>query len=362
MVELPEGHLLNNRYEILSSLGAGGMGSVYLARDTVLTEEVVALKVLHADYTRDEAQMQRFLREVQLMRRVNHPNVVRTFDVGAAEGVVFFSMEYVPGRPLSDLIDEQVIDRAFAPELLIQVSEGLSAIHEANIVHRDLKPGNLMITENGNVKITDFGVARPATSDLTAHDEIIGSVHYMAPEVWLGKEITGAADYYGLGIILYELVTGALPFQHERPATLMWMHVKSEPIAPIQLNPELEPWVNKLILKLMSKSPLDRPRNAKEVTNVVNFYVSRQTNSVSRSNLSTASATFSRASLAGIKKGRKDTSLISAIGHRSIIKKVRGAGIFQLNVFSSLIVTVWMFLLVYLFLLVLVPKAADLFS
>lgn len=263
------GYLIAGRYEIEKLLGSGGMGAVYLAKDRILASDHVAIKVLHRQLAFEQKYTQRFLREVQLMRRVNHPNVVRTFDVGADGDTVYLTMEYAPGRSLLRLIERDNLAVEQLPELIIQICEGLEAIHSAGIIHRDLKPENIIVVEDGTAKITDFGVARPEFSELTAHNEIIGSAAYMAPEVWSGKSLTTSLDLYGLGIILYEMATGSLPFEAESPAALMRKHLDEEPVAPREVNKAVPQWLNRVILRLMAKAPEDRPRSAREVIEMV---------------------------------------------------------------------------------------------
>ncbi len=262
---LSQGYVIAGRYEIQKLLGTGGMGSVYLVADRILGEEQVAIKILHKQFAFEQKYTQRFLREVQLMRRVNHKNVVRTFDVGADGDLVYFTMEYVHGQSLLDLITTRTFPKNQLLSTIIQLCEGLEAIHNANIIHRDLKPGNIIILEDGTIKITDFGVARPETSELTAHNEVIGSSPYIAPEVWLGDKLTNAVDLYSFGVILYELNTGVLPFDAESPALLMRMHLDRAPVPPKELNKTVPSWLNRLILKLLEKSPLARPRDAREI-------------------------------------------------------------------------------------------------
>lgn len=263
------------RYRILKPLGIGGMGTVYLAQDSVLNEETVAIKILHGDYVRDQKHTQRFLREVQLMRRVNHANVVRTFDVGSDDDIVYFTMEFVPGRPLDEIIEQRDLQRNQLPKLICNICSGLQAIHEAGIIHRDLKPGNILVTNDYGAKIADFGVARPEASDLTAHNEIIGSSSYMAPEVWLGNQLTASVDLYSLGIILYEICTGDRPYKGDSAAILMRLHLDRDPVPPKSLNPSIPLWLNKLVLKLLAKSPLDRPKTAQEIVDYVNLQADR---------------------------------------------------------------------------------------
>ena len=267
---LASGFVISNRYIIKSALGSGGMGCVYLAQDTVLDGTLLAIKVLHSDIAQDDAQSKRFLREVQLMRSVNNPCVVRTFDVGLDGDLLYYTMEYVEGRSLTALMESNELDFSKIAEIIYKVCLGLQAVHEKEIIHRDLKPANIMILDDGQVKITDFGVARSKGSNLTQHDEIIGSVCYIAPEVWLGKPLTHSVDLYSLGIILFELLVGKAPFEDEEPATMMWYHVKQPPVPPKSINESIPNWLSQITLKLLSKNPDERPRNAKEIAEI--FY------------------------------------------------------------------------------------------
>lgn len=269
---LAAGTLIAGRYRILKPLGTGGMGSVYLAADRLLGDEKIAIKILHTGFVNDETQMARFLREVQLMRKVNHKNVVRTYDVGTDREYNYFTMEFVPGMQLEKLLGPKGVPQDEIVGYATQLCEALQAVHAAGIVHRDLKPGNILVLEDGTLRITDFGVARPEISNLTAHDEIVGSVCYIAPEIWLGKKITASVDLYALGIILYELATGQVPFDGESPAMLMRSHLDKAPTPPKQLNPAVELWMSKLILRLLAKSVNDRPRDAKEVLEYIKLH------------------------------------------------------------------------------------------
>ncbi len=269
---LQEGEKISERYYIRRILGSGGMGSVYLADDMMLENRPVAVKILHKDYCRDQNLTKRFLREVQLMHSVNHVNVVRTYDVGRDRDFLYFTMEFLSGKPLDNCFDSSTPDINAIVNITTQICEGLGAIHAADIVHRDLKPGNIIVVKDQLVKITDFGVARPKASELTQHNEIIGSVDYMAPEVWLGKPLTPAVDFYSLGIILYELTTGRLPFDAEQPAALMWMHVKRPPSPPASLRPEIPAWLNQFILKLLAKNPQERGKSTQELVAYLNAH------------------------------------------------------------------------------------------
>ena len=236
------------------------MGDVYLATDSLLGgDERIALKILHPQLCRDERHSKRFLREVQLTRKVTHQNVIRTYDVGHSDGRLYFTMEYVEGRPLSEIIAEGPIRYEMACEITKAVCHGLDAIHAVGIIHRDLKPANIIILKSGDVKIADFGVARAGYSNLTRDNEIVGSAPYMPPELWLGREIGPASDLYALGVILYEMVTGILPFDGDSAPELMAKHLETTPPSPYELNSAVPQGFSALVLSLLQKSPEKRP-------------------------------------------------------------------------------------------------------
>ncbi len=262
---LPPGTVIAGRYEIERLLGVGAMGSVYLARDSVLENEQVAVKVLHAEFSHSPNYSQRFLREVQIMRRISHPNVVRTFDVGSDRDIVYFTMEYIGGQSLDKFIGEQYFSYEEIQDLIEQICEALNAIHTNNIVHRDLKPENIIINDEKLVKITDFGVARPEVSKLTQQHEVVGSAGYMAPEVWLGKRPKPSVDLYSLGVVIYELVSGQLPFDAESPGVLMRLHLDRQPEPLKNLKPDVPVWLNRLVMRLLAKSAQERPKSALEI-------------------------------------------------------------------------------------------------
>lgn len=259
------GILLNGRYEIVSSIGTGGMGAVYLARDTENNQRNVALKVLHKTFAANKTYVSRFLREVELLERVDHPNVVRIFDFATDHDLIYYTMEYVPGKTLEQLLEQGAIDFVLLSRMIAGVCRGLHAIHQCEIVHRDLKPGNIIIGRNGDIKITDFGVARPRSSRLTGINQRIGSVAYMAPEIWRGEEPTAAVDYYSLGVMLYELITRRLPFDHPNPLRMMELHLDHIPDPPSRLNPNVPAWLDDLIVRLLAKNPELRINTAHEI-------------------------------------------------------------------------------------------------
>lgn len=264
------------RYKITELLGEGGMGKVYLCLDTMLGDERLALKVLHPDLCRDEKHTKRFLREVQLTRKVTHPNIVRTFDVGTYKDRFFFTMEFAEGITLKDKIEGSPLDAQTTVQIIREICRGLAAIHEADIIHRDLKPGNVIITSQGAVKITDFGVARPGLSELTAYNEVVGSVAYMAPEIWSGKNVSPATDIYALGILTYRMITGVLPFDGEAPAEVMCKHLETKPTPPQELARETPLWLNNLIFHMLEKDPAKRPSSARQLIEKIDDKVARR--------------------------------------------------------------------------------------
>jgi len=266
---LPIGYVLSSRYVLDSFLGSGGMGSVYLCRDTLLEDKVVAVKILHREFARDVELTRRFLREVNMMHSVNHPNVVRTFDAGVENGIFYFTMEFVEGLLLDEYLEAAGRDYTLLGRITAQICKGLEAIHGQNIVHRDLKPGNILVSESGFVKITDFGVARPISSGNTTHREIMGSLDYIPPEVFQGLEITPASDFYSLGVILYGIVTGEFPFEADDPMAIVWKHVHEEARPPRELCEDIPPWLDVLIMGLLSKDPKERPQSAREIIRLV---------------------------------------------------------------------------------------------
>lgn len=275
--QIDSGSLFAGRYLIKSVLGSGGMGKVYLACDTMLADELVALKVLHADLSTNENLKARFIREVQVTRKVTHANVVRTYDVGCEKEKLYFTMEYIEGSTLKDAIKGEPLPIHDATKIMLEISAGLQAIHDLEVIHRDLKSSNVIISNSGAIKISDFGVARPGNSELTGADELLGSATHIAPETW--KEGNGSiqTDIYALGVIAYELVTGILPFDGKSAHELMFKHLKLDPVAPVDINPEIPRWLNSLILRMLDKNPQLRPQSASDLIAEINLRLRKST-------------------------------------------------------------------------------------
>ncbi|MCL1918172.1 MAG: Stk1 family PASTA domain-containing Ser/Thr kinase [Peptococcaceae bacterium] len=256
--------LLGDRYKIEGKLGSGGMALVYKAKDTLL-ERSVAIKVLREQFVSDEAFVKRFRREAQSAASLSHSNIVSIYDVGRDGDIDYIVMEYIQGKTLKDIVREngplQLMD---AINIVYQVGEALRHAHANDIVHRDIKPQNIMVTPDGRAKVTDFGIARAATSATLTHTgDIIGSVHYLSPEQARGAIVTEQSDIYSLGIIIYELITGQLPYDGDTPISIALKHLQETPQLPGQLGQGNE--LDGVIARAMAKSTDDRYRNAKEL-------------------------------------------------------------------------------------------------
>ncbi len=270
MVEPPlleRGKLFAGRYEVIEELGRGGMGSVYRVEDKKVHEEI-ALKLINTEIARDKKIIDRFSHELKVARQISHRNVCRMYDLGEAEGSHFITMEYVQGEDLRSLlkrIGRLPEDKALA--IARQVAEGLAEAHHLGIVHRDLKPGNIMVDRAGNAKVMDFGIARSTKAKVvTATGLIIGTPDYMSPEQAEGKEVDGRSDIYSLGVILYEMTTGMVPFEGETALAVAMKHKSEAPRDPRELNPQISVALSVLILKCLEKDKEKRFQSASELS------------------------------------------------------------------------------------------------
>ena len=221
--------MINDRYEIIKSIGEGGMANVYLAMDTFLDRKV-AVKVLRGDLSTDEKFIRRFQREAYNASALSHPNIVEMYDVGEDNGTYYIVMEYIEGRTLKQLLKKR--GNLTTPEvvdIMLQLTDGIAYAHDKYIIHRDLKPQNIMISDDGKIKITDFGIAVALNStQLTQTNSVMGSVHYLPPEQASGKGATTKSDIYSMGIMLFELLTGKLPFKGENAVEIALKHMKDD--------------------------------------------------------------------------------------------------------------------------------------
>ena len=262
-----EGKVLGNRYEIIEKVGNGGMATVYKATDLVL-KRYVAVKVLRDEFTTDEEFIKRFETEAQSAAKLVHPNIVSIFDVGIDNGIYYIVMELIQGKTLKEIILEErgPLPWKWSLNVVIQIASALEMAHKNNIIHRDIKPHNIIITEDGIAKVTDFGIAKAVSnSTITAFGKTIGSVHYFSPEHARGGYTDAKSDLYSLGVVLYEMVTGRVPFDADTPVSVALKHMQEEPIQPIEINTHLPEAVNKIVLKLLKKDPMLRYQTATEL-------------------------------------------------------------------------------------------------
>ncbi len=261
------GSLFAGRYEIQALLGKGGMGVVYRAHDRDL-DDLVAIKTLRSEaVSADPTLLDRFKQEIRLARRITHPNILRTHDLGEANGLRYLSMEYVKGITLKHLVEtDEVLPTPVALRIAKQMCAGLAAAHEAGVIHRDIKPQNILIEPTGGLKIMDFGIAR-LTEDrgMTATGTVIGTPDYMSPEQARGLPLDFRSDIYSTGVVLYELFTGTLPFEGDSPLAVVLKHVQEKPPSPQARHPGIDPKVAAIILRCMQKDPADRYQSVNEL-------------------------------------------------------------------------------------------------
>lgn len=261
-----KGQKINDRYQIIKSIGEGGMANVYLAYDTILDRDV-AVKVLRGDLSNDEKFVRRFQREALNASSLSHPNIVEVYDVGDDNGQYFIVMEYIEGKNLKELTKKRgKLTTTEVVDIMSQIADGLSVAHDSYIIHRDIKPQNIMILENGLVKITDFGIAMAMNAtQLTQTNSVMGSVHYLPPEQASGKGSTLKSDIYSMGILMYELLTGVLPYRGDNAVEIALKHLK-EPLPSIREElPDLPQSVENIILKSAAKNPKNRYNDAREM-------------------------------------------------------------------------------------------------
>mgnify|MGYP004530916731 CR=1 FL=1 len=261
-----KGQKVNDRYEILTTIGEGGMANVYLAKDTILDRKV-AIKVLRGDLATDEKFVRRFQREALSASSLSHPNIVEIYDVGEDNGDYFIVMEYVPGKNLKQLIKKRGgLTVSEVVDIMLQITSAMSVAHDNLIIHRDLKPQNILIKDDGGIKITDFGIAMALNAtQLTQTNSAMGSVHYFPPEQASGKGATLKSDVYSLGIMMYELIVGELPFRGDNAVEIALKHLK-EPMPRIRdVLPDVPQSVENVVLKATAKNPKNRYANANEM-------------------------------------------------------------------------------------------------
>ncbi len=262
MAEINAGTIVDGRYKIVSRLGAGGMADVYLAEDQQLGRKV-ALKLLHRRFAEDPGFVERFRREAQAAAGLQHPNVVSVYDRGEYDGTYYIAMEYLPGRSLKQLIRQEApLDPIRAIDITIQILKAARFAHRRGVIHRDLKPHNVIVDDSDHAKVTDFGIARAGASDMTETGSIMGTAQYLSPEQAQGHAVSAGSDLYSVGVVLYELLTGRVPFDAEAAVTIALKHVSEAPTALTAVNPQVPPELEHIVLWVLNKNPADRPQDA----------------------------------------------------------------------------------------------------
>jgi eukaryotic-like serine/threonine-protein kinase len=262
MAGLAPGSLVDNRYKIISRLGAGGMADVFLAEDEQLGRKV-ALKLLYQRFAEDPGFVERFRREAQAAAGLQHPNVVSVYDRGSYDGTYYIAMEYLPGRSLKQLIRaEAPLDPVRAIDIALQILKAARFAHRRGVIHRDLKPHNVIVDDQDNAKVTDFGIARAGASDMTETGSIMGTAQYLSPEQAQGHAVSAGSDLYSIGVVLYEMLTGRVPFDAESAVTIALKHVSEAPPPMTVINPSVPPELEQVVMWALNKNPVDRPANA----------------------------------------------------------------------------------------------------
>lgn len=257
------GKRLNDRYKLLQLIGGGGMANVYLARDIILDRDV-AVKVLRLDFVNDELFIKRFRREAQAATSLNHENIVTIYDVGEDDGIYYMVMEYVRGCTLKQYIQQHApLPVQEALRMMDQLTGAIAHAHQNGVIHRDIKPQNILVSEDGTLKITDFGIAVALSSTtITQTNSVLGSVHYLSPEQAKGGMATEKSDIYSLGIVMFELLTGQLPFLGESAVAIVLKHLQTETPSVRRWNPNIPQSVENIVLKATAKNPLHRYNSA----------------------------------------------------------------------------------------------------
>ena len=266
--------ILAGRYELLDKIGEGGMAVVFKARDRLLSR-FVAIKILRPEYTKDMMFIESFRRESQIAAGLVHPNIVNVYDVGKEGNIYYIVMELIEGRPLSDIIKEEgALDPYRAANIAEQVASALSMAHKHQLIHRDVKPHNIMITTDGVAKITDFGIAKAVTGGTLVGEQqeaVMGSVHYFSPEQARGAYVDEKSDIYSLGIVLYEMLTGKVPFDGDTAVAVAVKHMNEEMVPPTELNPDIPIDLEEIVLKATNKLQTGRYRSADEMITALKF-------------------------------------------------------------------------------------------
>src|ERR1700688_1770434 len=257
--------IIDGRYRVISRLGSGGMAEVYLAQDQLLGRQV-AIKVLHHHFAEDHEFVERFKREASSAAALSPPNIVGIFDRGEWNGTYYIAMEYVAGRSLKAIVREDgALEPALAIDIVIQILRAARFAHRRGVIHRDLKPHNVILDEEDRARVTDFGIARAGASDMTLTGSIMGTAQYLSPEQAQGYAVSATADLYSVGVILYELLTGVVPFDGETAVAIAFKQVSAEPQPPSALRQGIPASLDAVVLRVLAKDPAQRYADADEL-------------------------------------------------------------------------------------------------
>src|SRR4051794_904742 len=264
MAEVVEGTVVDGRYRIQRRIGSGGMADVYCAQDSQLGREV-AIKVLHRRFARDREFVERFRREASAAAGLQHPNVVSVYDRGEYDGTYYIAMEYLRGRPLKELIREEApLDQLRTIDLAIQILEAAAFAHRRGVIHRDFKPHNVIVGQDGRLKVTDFGIARAGASEMTETGSIMGTAQYLSPEQAQGQRVGAQSDLYSIGVIVYEMLAGQVPFAGESAVSIALKHVGEQPPRLADLRHDVHPRLEQAVGRALLKDPAQRYASADE--------------------------------------------------------------------------------------------------
>ena len=264
MTEVAANTLVDSRYRILNRIGSGGMADVYLADDTHLGRQV-ALKVLHRRFAQDQEFVERFRREAKSVAGLSHPSVVGVFDRGDHEGTYYIAMEHLPGRTLKEIVEtEAPLSQERAIDLGEQILHGAGYAHRHGVIHRDLKPHNVIVDDDGKAKVTDFGIARAGASEMTETGSIMGTAQYLSPEQAQGHAVTAASDLYSIGVMLYEILAGRLPFEGESAVSIALKHLSEQPPPLSQMRPDINAALEAVVMSALAKDPALRWQSAED--------------------------------------------------------------------------------------------------
>ena len=329
MAEVVPNTMVDGRYRVVSRLGSGGMADVFLAEDQQLGRKV-ALKLLHHRFAQDPDFVERFRREAQAAAGLQHPNVVSVYDRGTFDDTYYIAMEYLPGRSLKQLIrDEAPLDPLRAIDITIQILKAARFAHRRGVIHRDLKPHNVIVDDSGHAKVTDFGIARAGASDMTETGSIMGTAQYLSPEQAQGRAVNAASDLYSVGVVLYEMLTGRLPFDADSAVSIALKHVSEAPVPPSQINPNIPPELEQTVLWVLNKNASDRPADADQLITVLEHCREAITSAGAGQHTASMAAVAAAGAAAGagaaIAPGLAAYQEAQAPGHQRLGRDVRGA-------------------------------------